>query len=102
MADIDYTGAGCLFRQVLYNFIHKKTLAISLDVHVINGLVPCARQEYQAGLIENFSRTNRCGGCYVSMRTNTEKALGFLIKDGISVFRQKQRLGKTCWGSAIA
>jgi len=70
----------------------------SLVVNPDGRLVPCAMQnkpfQNQADLIDNFSKTNTCGGCYVSMRANTEKSTGLLLKDGLSVFRQKQHLAR--------
>jgi len=45
----------------------------------------------QKELIENFSRGNTCEGCYVSMRANTEKSIGTLLKDAWISFRQFQR-----------
>ena len=70
----------------------------SLVINPDGRLVPCAMQKKpfhnQDDLIANFSRTNKCGGCYVSMRANTEKSLDLLFKDGLAVFRQKQRLAQ--------
>jgi MoaA/NifB/PqqE/SkfB family radical SAM enzyme len=70
----------------------------SLVVNPDGRLVPCAMQKRpfynQADLIDNFSKTNTCGGCYVSMRANTEKSVGLLLKDGLSVYRQKQHLAQ--------
>ena len=72
----------------------------SLVVNPDGRLVPCAMQKRpannQSDLINNFSRTNTCGGCYVSMRANTEKSVGLLFKDGLSVFRQKRRFAQKC------
>jgi len=72
----------------------------SLVVNPDGRLVPCAMQkkpfDSQADLVNNFSRTNTCGGCYVSMRANTEKSIGLLFKDGLSVFRQKQDFLHKC------
>ena len=44
-------------------------------------------------LVNNFSKGNSCGGCYVSLRANTEKTFGMLIKDGWSSYRQMRRNG---------
>lgn len=72
----------------------------SLVVNPDGRLVPCAMQKKafhkQADLINGFSKTNTCGGCYVSMRANTEKSFGLLLKDGLSVFRQKRRFAQKC------
>jgi MoaA/NifB/PqqE/SkfB family radical SAM enzyme len=68
----------------------------SLVINPDGRLVPCAMQKKpfntQTELISNFSKANTCGGCYVSMRANTEKSIGLLLKDGLSVFRQKRDL----------
>jgi MoaA/NifB/PqqE/SkfB family radical SAM enzyme len=59
-------------------------------------MAPCAMFHTQSfptqkELIENFSKTNTCGGCYVSMRANAEKSIGTLLKDAWGSFRQFQR-----------
>ncbi len=67
--------------------------------------IPCSqhRNKYstQKEMIEGFSRTNQCGGCYVSIRSYCDKTLGGLLKDipsyGKSLFRRhadstKQRI----------
>lgn len=70
----------------------------SLVVNPDGRLVPCAMQKYpfsdQNELINTFSKSNTCGGCYVSMRANTEKSFGLLLKDGLSVFRQKRHFAR--------
>ncbi|MGB3340906.1 MAG: radical SAM protein [bacterium] len=70
----------------------------SLVVNPDGRLVPCAMQKKpfhnQADLIDNFSKTNTCGRCYVSMRANTEKSVGLLLIDGLSVFRQKRHFAR--------
>jgi MoaA/NifB/PqqE/SkfB family radical SAM enzyme len=47
--------------------------------------VPCSllRHKFsnQKEMIENFSRRNKCGGCWVSMRSYTDKSLLSLLKD---------------------
>ncbi len=47
--------------------------------------VPCSlmRQKFsnQKEMIANFSRTNKCGGCWVSMRSYTDRSLLALLKD---------------------
>ena len=48
-------------------------------------LVPCSlhRHKYstQKEMIENFSRTNQCGGCYVAIRSYTEPSLWGQLQD---------------------
>lgn len=72
----------------------------SLVVNPDGRLVPCAMQkkpfDSQDDLVNNFSKKNTCGECYVSMRANTEKSVGLLLKDGLSVFRQKQSFARNC------
>jgi MoaA/NifB/PqqE/SkfB family radical SAM enzyme len=64
----------------------------SLVVNPDGRLVPCAMvQEAYATrdeLVNRFTRTNRCGGCYVSLRANTEKSLVRLIRDAWGTYRQ--------------
>jgi len=47
--------------------------------------VPCSlhRNKYstQKEIIENFSRTNQCGGCYVAIRSYSDRSLWGLLKD---------------------
>jgi len=47
--------------------------------------IPCSlhRNKYssQKGIIENFSRSNRCGACYVAIRSYSEPALLGQLKD---------------------
>ncbi|MQY56488.1 MAG: hypothetical protein GH152_04665 [Dehalococcoidia bacterium] len=47
--------------------------------------VPCSlhRNKYssQKEMIENFSRTNQCGGCYVAIRSYSARSLWGLLKD---------------------
>ncbi len=58
----------------------------SLVVNPDGRLAPCAMQhvsyDTREELIEKFSRQNRCGGCLVSLRANTEKSVATLLKDG--------------------
>lgn len=67
----------------------------SLVVNPDGRVAPCAMQPYsfdtQKDLINNFSRTNTCGSCYVSLRANTEKSLGVMINDGIKALKQMRR-----------
>jgi MoaA/NifB/PqqE/SkfB family radical SAM enzyme len=60
----------------------------SLVVNPDGKLAPCAMQpcsfETRKQLIEQFSNNNNCGGCYVSLRANTEKSISKSIKDGFS------------------
>jgi MoaA/NifB/PqqE/SkfB family radical SAM enzyme len=47
--------------------------------------VPCSlhRNKYstQKEMIENFSRSNQCGGCYVAIRSYSDRSLWGLLKD---------------------
>jgi MoaA/NifB/PqqE/SkfB family radical SAM enzyme len=47
--------------------------------------VPCSlhRNKYssQKEMIENFSQTNQCGGCYVAIRSYSDRSLWKLLKD---------------------
>jgi len=47
--------------------------------------VPCSlhRNKYstQKEMIQNFSRTNQCGGCYVAIRSYSDRSLWALLKD---------------------
>lgn len=64
----------------------------SLVVNPDGRLAPCAMQPFsyptRQELIDNFTRTNTCGGCLVSMRANTEKTFGIFIKDGLISLKQ--------------
>lgn len=66
----------------------------SLVINPDGTLAPCAMKKISYNthdeLIKNFSKSNRCGGCYVSLRANTEKNFYNLIKDGWS-FQRKMR-----------
>ncbi|MBM3286591.1 MAG: radical SAM protein [Candidatus Eisenbacteria bacterium] len=67
----------------------------SLVVNPDGRLAPCAMQavsfETRSELIERFSKGNQCGGCSVSMRTNTEKSIGTLIADAVGALGQMRR-----------
>jgi MoaA/NifB/PqqE/SkfB family radical SAM enzyme len=61
-------------------------------------LTPCAmfideRYDSLPELNEKFARHNKCGGCYVSIRANTEKPLRELVTDNIRTARLSR--GKT-------
>lgn len=47
--------------------------------------IPCSlhrdRYSSQKEMIEGFSRNNQCGGCYVAIRSYSDKSLGALLKD---------------------
>ena len=62
----------------------------SLVVNPDGKLAPCAMQscsfETRKQLIEQFSNNNDCGGCYVSLRANTEKSIAKTLKDGFSYY----------------
>lgn len=72
----------------------------SLVVNPDGRLVPCAMQKYsfdnQDDLINKFSKSNTCGGCYVSMRANTEKSKRILLKDAWASFQQMHRRTSKC------
>ncbi|GAB4379906.1 MAG: hypothetical protein Kow0042_29710 [Calditrichia bacterium] len=67
----------------------------SLVVNPDGRLAPCAMQPYayqtREELINNFSKNNSCGGCYVSLRANTEKSVKTLLKDGWLSLLQMRR-----------
>ncbi len=67
----------------------------SLVVNPDGKLAPCAMQpcsfDSREQLIEQFSKNNTCGGCYVSLRANTEKTLGKTIRDGYSFYSSSQK-----------
>ena len=70
----------------------------SLVVNPDGRLAPCAMQPYsfdtQKELIENFTKTNMCGSCYVSLRANTEKSIKMLIADGVRSLLQISKSSK--------
>lgn len=63
-------------------------------------LTPCAmffepRYDSQKELIEQFSDKNTCGGCYIALRSNTEKSPWHLLFDNlryVRVSRKRSRL----------
>ena len=66
----------------------KRFLVVNPD----GRLTPCAmfideRFDTLAELSDKFARKNNCGGCYVSIRANTEKPLRELIVDSIRTAR---------------
>jgi len=64
----------------------RRHLVINPD----GSIAPCAM--YQMGyrnqqeLIKRFTRRNRCGGCYVSLRANTEKSVGEMLRDFVITY----------------
>ena len=65
----------------------KRSLVINPD----GSLSPCAmksevRYWSQRELVENFSKNNNCGECYVSLRANTEKGIWHTLKDSFSYY----------------
>jgi len=59
-------------------------------------LTPCAmfideRYDSLQELKEKFAKANRCGGCYVSIRANTEKPLWELVADNIRTLRLSRK-----------
>jgi len=64
----------------------------SLVVNPDGRLAPCAMQphsfETRAELLREFTATNTCGGCCVSMLANTEKSLAAFVRDGCESLRR--------------
>jgi MoaA/NifB/PqqE/SkfB family radical SAM enzyme len=59
-------------------------------------LTPCAmfiEQRYGSlkELVEKFSKHNRCDGCYISTRGNTEKSMMQLLADNLKALRLSKR-----------
>ncbi len=55
-------------------------------------LTPCAmfietRYDSQKELIEKFADKNTCGGCYIALRSNTEKTIRDLLFDNLKYMR---------------
>jgi len=69
----------------------------SMVVNPDGRLAPCAMQPHsydtQAEMIEDFCKSNTCGGCLVSMRANTEKTVANMFKDGWAYFQQMRNGG---------
>ncbi|MBD3288321.1 radical SAM protein [candidate division KSB1 bacterium] len=65
-----------------------------LVVNPDGSLVPCAmhqvRFQTQKDLIENFTKTNDCGACYVPLRANTEKTLKQYWQDMVVAYAKQQ------------
>lgn len=62
----------------------------SLVINPDGRLAPCAMQPYSFSthkqLIEEFSKHNTCGACYVSLRANTERKISTFLKDSVSLY----------------
>jgi MoaA/NifB/PqqE/SkfB family radical SAM enzyme len=62
----------------------------SLVVNPDGKLAPCAMQNYsfhtRKQLLKQFSANNTCGGCYVSLRANSEKSIITTLKNGLSFY----------------
>lgn len=59
-------------------------------------LTPCAmffkkRYDSRKELIEQFSDKNDCGGCYIALRSNTEKSSWRLLFDNLRYFRVSRK-----------
>ena len=64
----------------------------SLVINPDGRLTPCAmlidtRYDSREELVEKFSKTNTCGGCFVSIRANTEKTAWQLFTDNLRAMR---------------
>jgi MoaA/NifB/PqqE/SkfB family radical SAM enzyme len=55
-------------------------------------LIPCSMRPHhqlystQEEMLEEFSKPNKCGECYVAIRAYSDKSLGILLKDSLSFF----------------
>lgn len=63
----------------------------SLVINPDGSMSPCAmkkelRYRSQKELIAGFSKNNRCGGCYVSLRANTDKSIWQMFKDNVFAY----------------
>ena len=95
------TGEGVFRRYIKFyengrNLPNCRTGKRFLVVNPDGRLTPCAmfigeRYDTLAELAEKFARRNNCGGCYVSIRANTEKPLRELIADNIRTARLSRR-----------
>jgi len=64
----------------------------SLVVNPDGRLTPCAmlidtRYDSREELVDKFSKSNTCGGCFVSIRANTEKTAWQLFTDNLRAMR---------------
>jgi len=67
----------------------------SLVVNPDGRLTPCAmiierRYDSRKELVEKFSESNDCGGCFVSIRANTEKTAMQLLRDNLRTLRMSR------------
>jgi MoaA/NifB/PqqE/SkfB family radical SAM enzyme/membrane protein YqaA with SNARE-associated domain len=72
----------------------------SLVVNPDGRLTPCAmlidtRYDSRQELVEKFSKTNTCGGCFVSIRANTEKTAWQLLSDNVRALRVSKKSSKS-------
>ena len=83
-----------------YNYFYEsdkyipncKTGEKFLIVNPDGRLTPCAmfieeRYDSRKELMENFAKGNVCGGCYISVRANTEKSAWELFTDNLRALR---------------
>ncbi len=65
-----------------------------LVINPDGSLVPCAMHQVkfhtQKELIDNFTKTNECGACYVPLRANTEKTLKQYWQDMVVAYAKQQ------------
>jgi len=58
-------------------------------------LIPCSMRPHhrlystQEEMLEEFSKQNKCGECYVAIRAYSDKSIGTLLKDNLSLFFSK-------------
>ncbi len=68
-----------------------------LVVNPDGSLVPCAMHQVyfnnQKVLINNFTKQNECGSCYVPLRANTEMSLSYLWNDLVLEYFKKRIWG---------
>jgi MoaA/NifB/PqqE/SkfB family radical SAM enzyme/membrane protein YqaA with SNARE-associated domain len=72
----------------------------SLVVNPDGRLTPCAmiideRYDSRKELIEKFAKSNDCGGCFVSIRANTEKTAWQLFSDNLRAMRLSSSPGNS-------
>lgn len=70
----------------------KGCLVINPD----GSMFPCAMKKEvrywsQKELIEKFSKNNKCGECYISMRANTGKTIWQMLRDSLSFYATVKR-----------
>ena len=80
------------FYEVGRNIPNCKTGEKFLIVNPDGRLTPCAmfideRYDSRQELMEKFAANNTCGGCYISIRANTEKSVRELLFDNLRALR---------------